>query len=58
MVHDHRTLKIVGDENFVRSIVARLTRRHEATEPKPWKMGDAPRGYLDKMVSLIVGVQV
>lgn len=58
VVHAHGTLKIVDDEKFVRSIVARLTRRHEASEPKSWKMGDAPRDYLDKMVSLIVGIQV
>ena len=27
------------DEKFVRGIVARLTREHEADQPVPWKMG-------------------
>jgi transcriptional regulator len=58
VVHAHGTLRIVDDEKFVRGVVARLTRRHEAAEPKPWKMGDAPREYLDRMLTLIVGIEV
>lgn len=58
LVHVHGVLRIVDDERFVRGVVARLTRRHEAAEPKPWKMGDAPADYLDKMVSMIVGIEV
>jgi transcriptional regulator len=58
VVHAHGTLRIVDDEKFVRGVVARLTRRHEAAEPKPWKMGDAPREYLDRMLAMIVGIEV
>lgn len=58
VVHAHGRLRIVDDEKFVRGIVARLTRRHEAGEPKPWKMGDAERDYLDRMVTMIVGIEV
>jgi transcriptional regulator len=58
VVHAHGTLRIVDDEKFVRGVVARLTRRHEAAEPKPWKMGDAPREYLDRMLTMIVGIEV
>lgn len=58
VVHAHGRLRIVDDEKFVRGIVGRLTRRHEATEPKPWKMGDAPADYLDQMLKAIVGIEV
>jgi transcriptional regulator len=58
VVHAHGKLKILDDEKYVRGVVARLTRRHEASEPKPWKMGDAPPDYLDKMVSMIVGIEI
>jgi transcriptional regulator len=58
VVHAHGTLRIVDDEKFVRGVVARLTRRHEASQPKPWKMGDAPREYLDRMLAMIVGIEV
>jgi len=58
VVHAHGRLRLVDDEKFVRGIVARLTRRHEATEPQPWKMGEAPADYLDRMLQAIVGVEI
>ncbi len=58
VVHAHGRLRLVDDEKFVRGIVARLTRRHEATEPQPWKMGEAPADYLDQMLRAIVGVEI
>jgi transcriptional regulator len=58
VVHAHGRLRIVDDEKFVRGVVGRLTRHHEAGEPAPWKMGDAPRDYMDQMVKAIVGIEV
>jgi transcriptional regulator len=58
VVHAHGKLRIVDDEKFVRGVLARLTRRHEAAEPRPWKMGDAPADYLDQMLKMIVGIEV
>ncbi|WP_374673862.1 FMN-binding negative transcriptional regulator [Ideonella sp.] len=57
-VHVHGTLHVHDDARFVRGVVARLTRTHEAAEPQPWKMGDAPADYLDAMVANIVGIEV
>lgn len=58
VVHAHGRLRVIEDEKFLRGIVGRLTRRHEATEPRPWKMADAPRDYLDQMLKMIVGIEV
>jgi transcriptional regulator len=58
VVHAHGVLSIRDDERFVRSIVARLTRRHEAAEPKPWKMGDSAPEYIDSMLRNIVGIEI
>jgi len=58
VVHAHGRITILDDERYVRGVVGRLTRTHEASEPKPWKMGDAPKDYVDAMVKAIVGVQV
>jgi transcriptional regulator len=58
VVHAHGRLTLVDDERFVRGVVARLTRVHEATEPRPWKMGDSPPDYIDRMLEAIVGIQV
>ena len=45
-------------EKFVRGVVGRLTRKHEATEPKPWKMGDSALDYIDGMLKAIVGIEI
>ncbi|URI06505.1 FMN-binding negative transcriptional regulator [Aquincola tertiaricarbonis] len=57
-VHVHGMLRVRDDERFVRGLVARLTRQHEAGEPRPWKMGDAPADYIDTMLKAIVGIEV
>lgn len=60
VVHVHGTLRIRDDERFVRGVVARLTRRHEAhaNPPAPWKMGDSAPGYIDEMLKKIVGLEI
>lgn len=58
VVHAHGKLRIIDDEKFVRGVVARLTRRHEAAEPHPWKMSDAPAEYLEQLLEMIVGIEV
>ena len=57
-VHAHGRLTIRDDERFVRGVVARLTRHHEAQEPKPWKMGDSAPDYIDAMLRAIVGIEI
>ena len=58
VVHAHGRIRIRDDATFVRGVVARLTREHEAAEPRPWKMGDAPADYLADLVTKIVGLEV
>jgi transcriptional regulator len=58
VVHAHGRLTVRDDDRFVRGVVARLTRTHEAQEPKPWKMGDSSPDYIDGMVRAIVGIEV
>jgi len=58
VVHVHGVLRIVEDEKFLRGVLGRLTRKHESTEPKPWKMADAPRDYMERMLTMIGGIEV
>lgn len=58
VVHAHGTLAVRDDERFVRGVVARLTRRHEAGESRPWKMTDSTPEYIDSMLRNIVGIEV
>ncbi len=58
VVHVHGRLTVMDEEKFVRGVVARLTREHEVTESRPWKMGDSPPEYIEQMLKAIVGIQV
>lgn len=58
VVHAHGTLTVRDDERFLRGLVARLTRQHEAAEPKPWKMSDSAPEYIDAMLRNIVGIEI
>jgi transcriptional regulator len=58
VVHVHGRLTVMDEERFVRGVVARLTREHETSEPRPWKMGDSPPEYIAQMLKAVVGIQV
>ncbi|MBH9577071.1 FMN-binding negative transcriptional regulator [Inhella proteolytica] len=59
VVHAHGSLQARdGDEKFLRGALARLTRQHEASQPTPWKMGDAPPDFLAEILQHIVGIEV
>jgi len=58
VVHAYGRISIHDDERYVRGVVARLTRTHEASLPEPWKMSDAPADYIDTMLKSIVGLQI
>lgn len=58
VIHAHGKVKIRDDERYVRGVVARLTRIHEATQAEPWKMSDAPKSYIEPMLKAIVGIEI
>ena len=58
VAHAHGRLTVRDDERYVRGVVARLTRIHEASQPVPWKMTDGPKEYIDMMLEAIVGLEI
>lgn len=58
IVHAHGSITVLDDEKAVRSMVAKLTRQSEASEPVPWKMGDAPAHYIAEELRHIVGIEI
>lgn len=58
VVHAYGRITIRDDERFVRGMVARLTRTHEASQPTPWKMTDSPKDFIDGMLKAIVGLEI
>lgn len=58
VVHVHGRMTVQDEEKFVRGVVARLTRTHEAAEPRPWKMGDSAPEFIATRLQAIVGIEV
>jgi transcriptional regulator len=46
------------DPEWLRAVVTRLTRRHEAGREHPWALSDAPPEYVDGQLRAIVGVEL
>ncbi|MCP3392371.1 FMN-binding negative transcriptional regulator [Bradyrhizobium sp. CCGB12] len=58
VAHAYGRATIRDDERYVRGMVARLTRTHEAKQADPWKMTDSPKEYIDMMLKMIVGIEI
>jgi transcriptional regulator len=58
VVHAHGRITVRDDERYVRGVVARLTRTHEASQPVPWKMGDSAPEFIDTLLKSIVGLEI
>jgi len=57
-VHAYGRIRAVEDPRWLRRFVERLTNRHEADRPGPWKVSDAPAEYVDRMLGAIVGLEI
>jgi len=58
VVHAHGKLSAVEDAPWVHRLVSRLTDHHEAAQPRPWAVSDAPDDYVQMMLRAIVGIQI
>jgi transcriptional regulator len=58
VAHAHGRIVVRDDERYVRGVVARLTRTHEAAQPAPWKMGDSAPEFIDTLLQKIVGLEI
>ena len=39
-------------------MLERLTDHHEASEPRPWRVTDAPEDHIEKSMHAIVGIEI
>jgi transcriptional regulator len=58
VVHVHGRLRVIDDADWLRRLLETLTHRHEAGQPQPWKMSDAPEDHIEKSLRAIVGLEV
>jgi transcriptional regulator len=57
-VHAYGRAQRIDDADWLRNLVRRLSDRHEAREPAPWRMQDLPEPYVQSMLKGIVGVEI
>lgn len=58
VVHASGPIRFVHDTHWLRALVEKLTARHEQSQPKPWKVSDAPPSFTDAQLKAIVGVEI
>ncbi|MBV4500534.1 MULTISPECIES: FMN-binding negative transcriptional regulator [Pseudomonas] len=58
VAHAKGRITFHNDEVHVRKMVARLTKRHEASMDSPWKMSDAPKDYISELLTHIVSIEI
>jgi transcriptional regulator len=54
--HVYGRLVVHDDVGWLRSLVTRLTERHEGVRADPWSIDDAPGAYVDGQLRAIVGM--
>lgn len=57
-VHAHGVPEAFDDPARLLALVTRLTQVHEASQPQPWQVQDAPADYLASMLQAIVGIEI
>ena len=57
-VHFTGRLTVHRDPGWIRDVVNRLTARHEAGRPSPWRVSDAPGDFIDGQLRAIVGAEL
>jgi transcriptional regulator len=57
-VHAYGRLAFFDDAERLRSLVSRLTQRHESRRPAPWSIDDAPKDYIAAQLKAIVGFEM
>jgi transcriptional regulator len=58
VAHAHGRVTVRDDERYLRGLVGRLTKRHEASQPHPWRMGDSSAAFINEMLASIVGLEI
>ncbi len=57
-VHVNGTLEFTHNKEELLAIVDTLTQAQEQSRKQPWKVIDAPREYIDRMLNAIVGIRI
>lgn len=56
--HAHGVARAVDDRDWLLGMLNRLTDAHEGQQMAPWRVTDAPAGFIDTMLRGIVGIEI
>lgn len=57
VLHVHARMTAIDEPEALMGILEQLTQRHEAEQPHPWHVSDAPAEFTHKLLDHIVGVR-
>jgi transcriptional regulator len=58
VVHARGKLRVIEDANWLRAHLTVLTAQQEAVFEQPWRLEDAPAGFIDKLMQAVVGIEI
>jgi transcriptional regulator len=58
VAHAHGVARAIEDREWLLDMLNRLTDAHEARQAAPWSVSDAPRSFIDKLMGVIVGIEL
>jgi transcriptional regulator len=58
VVHVHGRLRAIEEPGWLLDFLHGQTRHHEAAQPQPWSVADAPPAYIEGMLKAIVGIEI
>ena len=57
-VHAYGIVRLVEDGDWLRRLLRRLSERHEARSPVPWRMDELPESYVKSKLQGIIGLDI
>jgi len=58
VAHAHGTARVMQEPDWMLDMLNRLTDSQESRQASPWRVGDAPSGYIEKLARGIVGIEI
>lgn len=58
VAHAYGTLQVIDDPAWLRAHLQVLTAHNEAPMPEPWRLSDAPRDFIEKLMAAVVGIEI
>jgi len=58
VVHAYGVPRAIEDKDWLRSHVSQLSSVHESPQASPWTLADAPSEFIDKLLNVIVGIEI